>query len=160
MPFGQFVEQKILQLLEMRDTSFTVPDEKLDRFAVVYAAQDGNEMKRVEALLPAFPRGNSGMVSTVPDYLRFAQMLLNGSALEGARLLKRETVALMTRNQLPETLIPIGVLDFKFTNHGFGLGVSVVGEPKPGAPPEKIIPAFGGIAARRRPVLLDGSALT
>jgi CubicO group peptidase (beta-lactamase class C family) len=142
MPFGQFVEQKILQPLEMRDTGFTVPDEKLDRFAVVYAAQEGKEMKRVEAPLPAFPRGNSGMVSTVPDYLRFAQMLLNGGEFEGVRLLKRETVALMTRSHLPENLIPIGVMDFKFTNHGFGLGFGVVVEPKPGAPPEKNHPGF------------------
>ncbi len=142
MPFGQFVEQKILQPLKMRDTGFTVPDEKLERFAVIYASQDSNAMKRVEVPLSAFPRGNSGMVSTVPDYLRFAQMLLNGGELEGVRLLKRETVALMTRNHLPENLIPIGVMDFKFTNHGFGLGFSIVVEPKPGAAPEKNHPGF------------------
>jgi CubicO group peptidase (beta-lactamase class C family) len=67
---------------------------------------------------------------------------LNGGEFEDARLLKRETVALMTRNHLPENLIPIGVMSFKFTNHGFGLGFGVVVEPEPDAPPEKKHPGF------------------
>src|SRR5262249_26856766 len=53
---------------------------------------------------PALLEGAVGLVSTVPDYLRFCQMLLNGGELAGARLLRRETVAEMTRNGLSEAV--------------------------------------------------------
>src|SRR3989442_14311601 len=51
--------------------------------------------------------GGGGLLSTVGDYLRFAQMLLNGGELEGRRILKPETAALMLRNHLPAPLNPI-----------------------------------------------------
>lgn len=62
------------------------------------------------------------MVSTTADYARLVQMLLNGGALEGKRLLHPETVALMTRNHLPDTLLP---LPGGHTGTGHGLGVYV-----------------------------------
>ena len=60
--------------------------------------------------------GGGGLVSTAPDYVRFAQMMLNGGELNGVRLLSRKTVELMTLNQLAN-------MDVDF---GFGLGFSVV----------------------------------
>ena len=60
--------------------------------------------------------GGGGLVSTVSDYVRFAQMMLNGGKLDGVRLLSRKTVELMTSNQLAK-------MDVDF---GFGLGFSVV----------------------------------
>ena len=65
------------------------------------------------------------MVSTARDYLRFCQMILNGGTLNGRRILKPETVAEMTKNQLPESAIPIGLGEEKRTGLGFGLGFYV-----------------------------------
>jgi CubicO group peptidase (beta-lactamase class C family) len=65
------------------------------------------------------------MVSTASDYLRFAQMLLNGGALGKTRILKSETVAAMTTNQLEESLVPIRIGPLPMAGTGFGLGVSV-----------------------------------
>jgi CubicO group peptidase (beta-lactamase class C family) len=66
-----------------------------------------------------------GLVSTLADYLRFAQLLLNKGTLEGMRLVSRKTVELMTMNHLPPHLLPYGVSTPK-NGMGFGLGVSVV----------------------------------
>jgi len=70
--------------------------------------------------------GGGGLLSTVGDYLRFAQMLLNGGELEGHRVLKRETVALMMRNHLPAGLTPITIApDWPPGRSGFGYGGAV-----------------------------------
>ena len=67
--------------------------------------------------------GGQGLLSTIPDYLRFAQMLLNGGTLDGKRVLKKETVALMMKNELPPELTPMpGRADYGF---GFGGAVRV-----------------------------------
>ncbi len=57
-------------------------------------------------------------------------MLLNHGELEGVRVLKPETVALLTRNHLPESLMPIRVANTAFARSGFGLGFAVVVEQK------------------------------
>jgi len=78
--------------------------------------------------------GGGGLVSTAADYLRFCRMLLNGGSLDGARLLGRKTVELMTSNHLPTggDLASMGQPVFSETSYegiGFGLGVSVVLDP-------------------------------
>ena len=67
------------------------------------------------------------MVSTAADYLRFAQMLLNGGALDGVRILSRKSVELMTRNHLPASMLPFAV-DARYPQlgYGYGLGVAVL----------------------------------
>lgn len=70
-----------------------------------------------------YPSGGGGLVSTIGDYLRFAQMLLNRGELDGVRLLGPKTVALMTTNHLPP-----GIHPFDDPAAGFGLGVSVLTE--------------------------------
>jgi CubicO group peptidase (beta-lactamase class C family) len=65
------------------------------------------------------------LVSTARDYCRFCQMLLNGGELHGARLLRPETVAQMTSNQLSPEALPIKLGGFPVPGHGFGLGVMV-----------------------------------
>jgi len=121
----------------MEDTGFSVPPEKLNRFAALYSTPDGKGLKLIDApdsssyaKPPKFPRGNGGLVSTASDYFRFAQMLLNGGEIEGVRLLKRETVALMTRNHLPEHITSLGGGPVEFSNNGFGLGFGVVLSPQ------------------------------
>jgi len=120
-PLGEFFEERIFKPLGMKDTAFHVPAEKIDRFAVCYSfalivSDDPAKSRYLKK--PAMRSGGGGLVSTAPDYLRFCQMLLNKGQLDGKRLLRAETVEIMTRNQLPE-----GVS--RDDSGGFGLGFSV-----------------------------------
>ena len=79
---------------------------------------------------PTLPRrwesGGAGMVATIGDYARFAQMLLNGGTLEGRRYLKPETIALMVSDHIgPETKIVRDQFYFPGATSGFGLGFAV-----------------------------------
>jgi CubicO group peptidase (beta-lactamase class C family) len=130
-PFDVFLETRIFTPLGMVDTGFSVPKEKLSRFATNYGPGRGG-LRVVD--LPAKSRfgkpatffsGGGGLVSTAADYLRFAQMLLNGGILGETRVLKAETVKAMTSNQLEKKLIPIRLAGFPLFGTGFGLGVSV-----------------------------------
>lgn len=115
-----FFEKRIFQPLGMKDTAFYVPQQKVGRFAVCYGpapgkglkvSDDPGESKFLEK--PGFLSGGGGLVSTAGDYLLFCSMLLNQGELNGKRLLRAETVEMMTKNQLPDN------------GQGFGLGVSV-----------------------------------
>lgn len=132
MPLDRFLAQRIFGPLKMTDTFFEVPPEKRSRLTGYYALSagrpalldspdTGNYTRR-----PPLFSGGGGLASTVPDYLRFAQMLLNGGELDGVRLLRPETVAGMLENQLPAELIPIRVGELTLAGTGFGLGFSVV----------------------------------
>ena len=70
-------------------------------------------------------------MATTTDYLRFAQMLLNGGELEGTRLLSTESVAAMTSNQLPAGLLPYHLTSFPgYNGSAFGFGVMVIDDPE------------------------------
>ncbi len=84
---------------------------------------------------PRFLSGGGGLVSSAGDYLRFAQMLLNGGVLDGNRLLGRKTVEMMRANQLPAKLIPIQVGPTPDSGYGFGLGVSLLTDPPASSAP-------------------------
>ena len=129
MPLDQFFQQKIFDPLGMKDTSFYLPVNKLDRLAVVYSAKDGKaERAPVEGTIASQghyvngPRksfsGGAGLLSTPGDYARFLQMMLNGGQLNGKRILSRKSVELMTIDSL------LGIT-FR-PGQGFGLGFSVV----------------------------------
>ena len=131
-PLNKFFRERILRPLDMRDTGFTIADESLKRFATAYARGGKGGLRAIDA--PAASRyrkppkslsGGGGLVSTARDYCRFCQMLLNGGELDGARLLRPETVAQMTSNQLPPEALPIKLGGFPVPGHGFGLGVMV-----------------------------------
>jgi CubicO group peptidase (beta-lactamase class C family) len=135
MPLDRFFTQRIFAPLAMTDTFFEVPPAKRSRLTGYYAVTGGRP-----ALLdspdtgsytrpPPLLSGGGGLASTVPDYMRFAQMLLNGGELDGVRLLRPETVAAMLENQLPAELIPIRVGELTIPGTGFGLGFSVVVDP-------------------------------
>ena len=129
----QFLDEQIFVPLGMKDTSFFVPDDKLRRLAVAYAPLPGGALKRLDGEVVTegpfsycadhpykgsrtYYSGGGGLCSTVGDYLRFCQMLLNGGELDGTRILKEATVTMMTSDQ-------VGQLK---QGEGFGLGVSVV----------------------------------
>ena len=109
--FGDFLRSRIFDPLGMVDTGFHVPDEKLDRFANNYAPVPGGGMTIADAASTspyrkpaAIEMGGSGLVGTVPDYLRFAQMLANKGEYGGVRILGRKTVEFMTSNHLTPEL--------------------------------------------------------
>ncbi len=133
MTFEVFLRRRIFEPLGMTDTGFHIPPEKLDRLAVLYSPADsGLKVAEIPGLSkngltrPAtFFSGNGGLVSSASDYLRFSEMLLNHGELDGARLLSRKTVELMTTNHLAKELLPYRLVRPQ-NGLGFGLGFSVV----------------------------------
>ena len=135
-PFNQFLQQEIFDPLGMVDTGFHVSEGKINRLASVYCTSEGNGIEAMdspEVMRYQSPRtlcsGGGGLVSTAPDYLNFCQMLLSGGELGGMRLLTRNTVDLMTGNQLPTELLPFAVIQELAAYSrgcGFGLGFKVV----------------------------------
>ena len=126
-----FLEKTIFKPLDMTDTAFHVPPEKAGRFAANYS-RTNNGLKLIDAPLESkyakpvtFFSGGGGLVSTARDYMRFLAMIERGGALDGHRILRAQTVQLMTRNQLPEKAFPIYFGKEKRPGTGFGLGFSV-----------------------------------
>ena len=138
-PLGVFMRQHIFEPLGMKDTGFMVPADKLPRLATSYGlnpltGQIADASPYIDDLShpPHMESGGGGLVSTSGDYARFAQMLLNGGELDGARILKPETVMLMRTNQLPASLRvdSNGSGKAAFGNAvGFGLDFMVVNDP-------------------------------
>lgn len=126
-----FLDRTIFQPLDMTDTAFSVPPEKIDRFAANYS-RSTNGLRVID--VPAKSKytkpttlfsGGGGLVSTARDYMRFLAMIERGGKLDGHRILRRGTVKLMTSNQLPEEAFPIYFGNEKRYGTGFGLGFSV-----------------------------------
>jgi CubicO group peptidase (beta-lactamase class C family) len=130
MPFADFLEKRIFKPLNMVDTAFYVPADKLKRFAELYDYDKDGKFEVLKggfnhdySAKPALYSGGSGLVSTASDYMRFCQMLLNGGQLDGVRLLSPRTVELMRTNVLAPTMST-------FTpGAGFGLDFAVYTDP-------------------------------
>ena len=158
----QFVADRIAKPLGLSDTGFYVPAEKLDRLAETQI--DPTTGKRWPTFdvtnRPNWLAGGSGMVSTASDYVRFAQMLLNGGELDQVRLLSPRTVSFMTSDHLwpgvafsPVTLNlfePLGIAPTPKVGQGFGLGFVVRTQegrnPMPGSPGEYFWAGIWGTA--------------
>jgi CubicO group peptidase (beta-lactamase class C family) len=124
---GEFVAAHITGPLGMPDTAFHVPPQKRARLARVYAQDKAGALAPVPDadlfMTSADGRGvhwgGAGLFSTIGDYARFGQMLLNGGELDGARVLGRKSVELMLANALTHTPTP----HTQFSqNQGFGYG--------------------------------------
>lgn len=106
---SQVVEERVLGPLRMRDSGFWVPKEKLARLAeplpIDPATGQPNRVLDMSAP-PKTDSGGAGGVTTATDYLRFAQMMLNGGRLDGVRVVSRSTVALMTADHLGTRIAP------------------------------------------------------
>jgi CubicO group peptidase (beta-lactamase class C family) len=126
-----YLKKTIFEPLDMPDTAFNVPPEKLPRFAANYTRSTGGlkvtdvPAKSAYAKEVTFFSGGGGLVSTAMDYLRFLTMIQNGGELGGHRILRPETVALMTTNQLPKEAFPIHFDKEVRLGTGFGFGFSV-----------------------------------
>jgi CubicO group peptidase (beta-lactamase class C family) len=140
--FDDYLRDTIFEPLGMRDTGFSVPDDKVDRFAACYRRDAGKKLVLADdpqhsgyRQEPSFLSGGGGLVSTTGDYLRFCQLLLSGGELDGVRVLGRKTVELMTANHLPggqdlqAFALPGGYGEVGFAGMGFGLTVAVAKEP-------------------------------
>jgi CubicO group peptidase (beta-lactamase class C family) len=134
-----FEKERLLDPLGMRDTAFHLAD-NAQRARVAEPLPEDRFTRPVAGLTdPILPRrwesGGAGMIGTIGDYARFAQMLLNGGVLDGRRYLKRETVALMASDHIgAETRIAHGSLYFPGDDSGFGLGFAVRTEASPPLP--------------------------
>jgi CubicO group peptidase (beta-lactamase class C family) len=136
--FPDFLNERVLQRLGMKDTAFFVPENKLSRLASIYVP--GPKADSLVALPrdpgistpPGMPSGGGGLYSTSDDYLRFAQMLLNGGELNGTRILSPSTVELMRTNHVPAAVrngqFGIGMYRMQ-PGFGFGYDVAVFEDP-------------------------------
>lgn len=130
-PLDVYLQKAIFDPLDMKDTGFHVPAEKLPRFAANYSrSPEGLKLiddpaKSKYAKPTTFFSGGGGLVGTARDYLRFLAMVWRGGELDGKRVLMPKTVALMTSNQLPKEAFPIHFGKEKRHGVGFGLGFSV-----------------------------------
>jgi len=142
-----YFHERIFVPLKMNDTSYNVPEAKGPRL-VAQQQRAGEHMDgAVELQNPqpgltiAMPIGGGGLASTADDYGRFLRMLLNGGALDGERVLKAETVALMGQNQIGAISVPAlksalpRSADFTFIADGrdkWGLGFLITADQVPG----------------------------
>jgi CubicO group peptidase (beta-lactamase class C family) len=161
-PFEQFLRERILDPLEMKDTDFYVPGTKAHRLAACYSASPQGAIvfhaaERKDSLTlqddpatssflspPSFVSGGGGLCSTAADYLTFCRALLNGGELSGVRLVGPKTLALMRANHLPggRTLPEMSRSLFSeatYNGIGFGLGFSVTLDPA-----QTLIPGSAG----------------
>ena len=148
LDLDRFIAERITGPLGMRDTGFMVSAKDADRIAEAQVDPKTGErppMSRTLTRRPKFLSGGGGMVSTAPDYLRFAQMLLGGGEREGVRILSRKSVELMRSDHLPPGIAFSATTRAQFEEsapipefgQGFGLGFCVRKEaglnPVPGS---------------------------
>ncbi len=147
-PLGDVLSKRIFEPLGMKDTGFVVPPSERHRRAVMYGFDDrGRLMARQtgpgESTVlerPAdmlFVSGGQGLWSTVGDFLAFARVFIGGGEVDGVRILKPATLAMMITNQLtPQQRAhgDVAGLPLFAAGHGYGLGVATVMEPDAAAP--------------------------
>jgi len=160
--FGEFLKERIFDPLGMEDTGFHVPKEKMDRFAANYAPLPDGMMlmddpeKSGYQTPPQLESGGGGLVSTVGDYLKFAQMLLNKGELDGKRYLGKKTVEFMASNHLgpefPDDVLTslFNMLGNNYRARGVGFGVTgsvVTNAALSGLPVSEGTYSWGGAAS-------------
>ncbi|CAL9370517.1 serine hydrolase domain-containing protein [Streptomyces sp. enrichment culture] len=138
LPLDTYLAERVFRPLGMLDAGFEVTDAQAERLAELYGETDDGGIEPIAGLplrgRPRFLSGSGGMVASAHDMHRFMELLRRQGELDGTRLLRPETVALMTRNHLPggADLRTAGVPPHDDPGNegvGFGLGVSVVVDP-------------------------------
>ena len=127
----------IVRALGMKDTGFYVAAEKLDRVATIYqgdaAAATAMPRDPGTSQPPGMPSGGGGLYSTAGDYLRFAQMVLNGGELNGVRLVAPSSIELMRTNHVSDEVknarkFGIGLYQMQ-PGLGFGYDFAILEDP-------------------------------
>jgi CubicO group peptidase (beta-lactamase class C family) len=145
---GALLRRRIFDPLGMRDTGFIVPSGQTHRRAKMYGFDDrGQLVHRVVgpggSTIPerpadmAFESGGQGLWSTLDDYCAFARLFVDGGAVDGVRILDRNSLAMMMANGLDDEQRRRSELagwPVFASGHGFGLGVAVVMEPEAALP--------------------------
>ena len=141
-PFGEFLQERLFDPLDMHDTFFRVPPDKMDRFlpnhgwdaenGKLVAFDDSEFMNYTDGTM--MQSGGGGLVSTARDYLRFAEMMRAGGELHGVRILSPKTVEFMATDHLPASINAGGEGERPAVNllnrgGGFGLGFGVIRDP-------------------------------
>jgi CubicO group peptidase (beta-lactamase class C family) len=137
-PFDVFLKERIFNPLKMNDTDYYVPEEKLNRVADLYTPARSGSIKSFNpegssiSKPVKFLSGNGGLFSTATDYMVFSQMLLNKGEYDSIRILKENTVDLMTSDLISDVIMPndnfFGPL---LAGMGYGLGFAVLKENNP-----------------------------
>ncbi|NVM35226.1 MAG: beta-lactamase family protein [Candidatus Lokiarchaeota archaeon] len=136
-----FLKKQIFDKLGMNDTDFYVPKEKWTRLTKVFTKNQDDKLIEVEGVIYEgfkhkiqFLSGGGGLVSTVEDYMKFCLMMLNGGQYKNNQIVSKETIELMTSNQLPNdnTFLDMQYIKYEDSEsikrnegYGFGLGVQV-----------------------------------
>ena len=127
--FDRFLQERLFDPLGMVDTGFYVKAENASRLSRQYNPRQDGTLARTDngSFLspPKFLSGGGGLTSTAADYMKFAQMHLNGGTLNGKRILSEEAVQLMRSNQLPDAVPNIGQL---YPGNVFGLDFAIVND--------------------------------
>ena len=141
-PLDVFLQTKIFEPLGMKDTGFWVEPSKIGGVTGVFTYGPDKrlmtanaESQRNPGVKPAFLSGSGGLLSTIDDYFRFAQMVLNGGEANGKRLLKASTVQLMRTNVLAEG-VAVDTYGPAQPGLGFGLDFAIVMDPAAANTPE------------------------
>ena len=160
--FGEFLRTRLFVPLQMNDTAFFCPEEKVQRFASCYQPKPGGGLKLLDdarrstyAAPPKLESGGGGLVSTTHDYMRFCRMMLGGGTLDGVQILSPKTVAMFSLNLLPDhqlmtDMVPAAGLfsEAGYGGMGFSIGCGVNVDPArthlPGTPGEFF---WGGAAS-------------
>ena len=138
----RFLDSALFKPLKMTMTGFRATPAMRERVIPIYLrGPDGKLVAQTPLLTPDYTTpgellsGGGGLLSTPDDYLRFAQMLLNGGELDGTRVLKRETVALMLQNHVPDAWVPLNIAEgWQIGRSGFGYGGAVRMDSDPAVP--------------------------
>ena len=132
MPLEQFLDERVFEPLGLRDTVFWADRDRADRLATVYRRDNASGALNPHAIeeipfteQPTLIEGGVGLLSSTMDFLRFSQMFLNKGELGGTRVLRPETVEMMTRNHIPDSVLPLGTRGY-MAGSGWGLGFNVV----------------------------------
>lgn len=132
-PLSEYLDDTIFSPIGMSSTGFNIPANEYSRYAQLYGSQRGKliPIQNPDHRLPENKKvtlfmGGSGLVSTAEDYLRFAQMLLNGGSFNGKQIVGKKVIELMSSNQVGPLTYPNDLLRLMGENNKFGLGVNVV----------------------------------
>ena len=111
LPFDVFLQTRMFDPLGMKETGFEVPEADFDRLAMIYTRNgESGKLTPVESMTNGVKQkvtlfsGGGGLVSTLDDYGKFGQMLINGGELDGVRILQESTVRMIMSPQMPENV--------------------------------------------------------